>query len=381
MINNHNYNTGSEQDELESIERFLTNIEDFDNLLDYRRYIYQNKQRELGNFYILNGKYHIDQFGQIGKVVDGMDELKKYFDIPLVMSDRKFRQILQQYGYKMNTITHEEMKDLPWTEVRKLNESGRPYPIYVSVSMGASLPNPNTVCAYCGKTWELSNIDDCLQHQSEWKPYPVTEMDLYNDIVYDFVGQPIREFWDFIESKNDAVYYHQIDNGVTNSKWVDMSPDPRYETLKVNANGFYQGKIEKDYILQEGDKVNFYSKKCYHKECNREFLNQNDLKEFKNCFTKAGFEDFVLIPIPNEYCHDIKNCTICSSWFNVETKWGIIKIGWRKRVINIDWSHIGRVDGKALFEDQETTVDKHMVHAWGYEKCIEYLEKLKETFN
>lgn len=378
------YKKYTEEQEKESIEKLLINMEGFHDLLKVRRFFHKHEEK-IRSFYILNGKYHIDQFGQIGKV-EGMDELKKYFDIPLIMSDSEFYEIFRQYEIKMNTITLKETKDLSWVEIRKLHELGRPYPIYVSTSINSFLPNTNTVCDYCKKTWELSNIDDCLHHQSEWKSYSIKDLTKLHCFglrpnqtdLFDFVGQPIQNFWDYIESKNNAVYHHYIDNGVTNSKLVDMSSDPNHET--INANGFYLGKIDKNYILQEGDKVNFQSTKFYHKECNREFLNQNDLKKFKNCFTKAGFEDFVLISIPNEYCHDIKNCTICSSWFNVETKWGVIKIGWRKRVINIDWSHIEKVNGNEIFKDQETTTGEYMVHAWGYEKCIEYLEKLKESF-
>jgi hypothetical protein len=204
--------------------------------------------------------------------------------------------------------------------------------------------------------------------------------------LFDFTGQPLQKFWDFIQMRRDAIYYSETNHGITNSKWVDLSPDPKYPTLYKNANGFFEGEVNGDYILQEGDKVGFSVVKCYHKKCNREFLNTNETTQFEKCFLDAGFEkeQFELIPIPNEYCHDVENCTICANWFNVSTEYGIIKIGWRKRVINIDWSNINDIlvcNGNIIFEDQETTKGENYVHAWGNDKCTEYLLKLKETFD
>lgn len=76
--------------------------------------------------------------------------------------------------------------------------------------------------------------------------------------------------------------------------------------------------------------------------------------------------------IPNEY--DKSN----RPWFVVTTKIGHIKIGWRKRVIVIDWSRTTN-KGRAvdLFED-DVTKDAHMIHAWGYEKAKQYIERLMQ---
>lgn len=79
--------------------------------------------------------------------------------------------------------------------------------------------------------------------------------------------------------------------------------------------------------------------------------------------------------IPNEY-----DPRYYHNWFVVTTKLGRIKIGWRKRVINIDWSdstieHIAGV----LFKDEDTTTGVKLIHAWGYEKAKEYIDKLLAT--
>jgi hypothetical protein len=79
--------------------------------------------------------------------------------------------------------------------------------------------------------------------------------------------------------------------------------------------------------------------------------------------------------IPNEYC-DCYQCKQTSPWFMVTTTKGTIKIGWRKRVINIDWSTMNREDAETLFPNEDVTKDDRLIHAWGYEKAKEYINKI-----
>ena len=81
--------------------------------------------------------------------------------------------------------------------------------------------------------------------------------------------------------------------------------------------------------------------------------------------------------IPNGYCSEY--CCKHLPWFIVTTKIGRIKIGWRKRVIHIDWSDtIISGDGETLFpeESKKTTVGDKYIHAWSYEKAKEYIDIL-----
>lgn len=64
-------------------------------------------------------------------------------------------------------------------------------------------------------------------------------------------------------------------------------------------------------------------------------------------------------------------------WFNVTTSKGVIKIGWRRNVINIDWSESDiRAEAKDLFSEEKVTKGEHYIHAWGYEKAKEYIDKI-----
>ena len=366
-------------EEKKSIEKYLTNLSDFLDLLDLRSDLHHKNGFTLGDFYVLNGKYHLDQFGQIGKVLDGMTQMSKFFDIPLLMSDYEMHEIRKAYNKKINAVTREETEGLSWDEIDKLHEN-RPYELGISISLGnSSIPEKNTICPYCEKGWDINNIDDCIKTRSEWKDFPIKEMGLY-EMLYDFKGQPISKFWDFIQMRTDAIYHQITDNGssVNNPKWIDDTPDPKYPTCKMNEGGFYKGKIDENYILQDGDHVNFLVSKYFHKDCNKKNLKETETEKFKECFENAGFKKIKLLPIPNEYCQ----CDICTDWFNVVTKFGVIKIGWRKHVINIDWSdcYSDEADGTKIFQEEDVTKDKNYIHAWSWEKCTEYLIKLRKSF-
>jgi hypothetical protein len=79
--------------------------------------------------------------------------------------------------------------------------------------------------------------------------------------------------------------------------------------------------------------------------------------------------------IPNGYC----NSACCSQlpWYVVTTPRGRVKIGWRKRVINIDWSD-SAVTAKAdtLFPNEDVTKGDRYIHAYGYDKARMYLSKI-----
>lgn len=82
--------------------------------------------------------------------------------------------------------------------------------------------------------------------------------------------------------------------------------------------------------------------------------------------------------IPNEYCG--RYCCKHLPWFIVTTSVGRIKIGSRKRVINIDWKDtVGTLESDELFSDEETTKGNKYIHAWSLEDATRYVEKILST--
>ena len=101
-------------------------------------------------------------------------------------------------------------------------------------------------------------------------------------------------------------------------------------------------------------------------------------------FEKAGLLPIYIEEIPNEYTTEGWE----TPWALVTTSFGHIKIGWRKRVLLIDWSRT-RIEksGAELFPNETVTKgggageykreQYSYIHAWGYEKAVEYLKCLK----
>ena len=67
-------------------------------------------------------------------------------------------------------------------------------------------------------------------------------------------------------------------------------------------------------------------------------------------------------------------------WFIVTTSIGHIKIGWRKRVITIDWADTDvKQSAEDLFANESSTKYGCSIHAWNYDKAKEYIGKLIKT--
>jgi hypothetical protein len=82
--------------------------------------------------------------------------------------------------------------------------------------------------------------------------------------------------------------------------------------------------------------------------------------------------------IGNGYCS--RWCCLQKPWFVVTTLRGRIKIGWRKRVIQIEWEGSAITEtAEELFPDEDVTKGGRYIHAWGLEKARQYLGKLLTT--
>jgi hypothetical protein len=88
--------------------------------------------------------------------------------------------------------------------------------------------------------------------------------------------------------------------------------------------------------------------------------------------------------IPNGYCS--RYCCAFKPWFVVTTHKGRIKIGWRKRVIHLEWTDsVIKGRAKDIFPKEEawpgyeTTQYDKVIHAHGYEPAAAYIKRLLEA--
>ncbi len=100
----------------------------------------------------------------------------------------------------------------------------------------------------------------------------------------------------------------------------------------------------------------------------------NKLEEKENLLSIFKLADIKILNhwnIENGYSGD------ASDWLLVKTEYGLIKIGWRKRVIAIDWTDTEI----SYLIDADVTKSEYSCHAWNYEDGITYLKGLKRNFD
>lgn len=91
----------------------------------------------------------------------------------------------------------------------------------------------------------------------------------------------------------------------------------------------------------------------------------------------AGFTISHVWELTNQYWGDSPmNDDVRTPWWLVMTEIGPIRIGRRKRVIEIEWDACAV---RAIVTDDEVTKKTTLVHAWTVEKAITYLKELRRA--
>lgn len=243
---------------------------------------------------------------------------------------------------------------------------------YLSFSLTDSgIPTIGAVCPECGKGWDIRNCGDMVvSHTTEVLP------------IGFFAGRSLREVHAYFRLRKGVVRGMQSDILVRNDRYIDLSPEyPNPEAdwqknILKNERG-WKGKREDvtfDYRVQPGDEGFFNRWSFFHHSCNRKYLDRQEEQSFRDVLMRAGYGDVEMAPIPNGYCP----CDKCAAWFLVAIPQGLLKIGWRKRVINIDWSGTGK-SLPDLFKGENVTSGDFYVHAWGFDKAVEYLGRLRQA--
>jgi hypothetical protein len=95
---------------------------------------------------------------------------------------------------------------------------------------------------------------------------------------------------------------------------------------------------------------------------------------------------FVLAEIPVKAFHQLANgywpdspeyddIRRSNPWWLAVTEFGLIRIGWRKRVISIEWED---TPVRTIVTKDEVSKDEQMVHAWSHAKAVEYLSQWRK---
>lgn len=88
----------------------------------------------------------------------------------------------------------------------------------------------------------------------------------------------------------------------------------------------------------------------------------------------AGIQARSVFQVENAYWPDAYvEVRKLSPWFLVTTPVGVVRLGWRKRVLSIEWSD---TPIRKILTADDTTKEENLVHAWSYPKAVEYLQAL-----
>lgn len=134
--------------------------------------------------------------------------------------------------------------------------------------------------------------------------------------------------------------------------------------IDISVGGFgNDDKIIKSYIQEKAQDLSsdIYNFLWNHKNKDRHEVNlKNFMAILGDCYIKA----------PNEYYKGDH----CEPWYIFYTKKGPLKVGWRKRVINVDWSGFPQKEYcDKLFPNENVTKGDFYIHAWGYQDLKKFV--------
>lgn len=100
-------------------------------------------------------------------------------------------------------------------------------------------------------------------------------------------------------------------------------------------------------------------------------------QEVYAAFTLAGFKDCGYEKIRNAYWpshEDYDRVRDQNPWWIVTTELGDIRLGWRKRVIEVDWVNTNR---RGIVTEDDVTKGTSLVHAYSLSKLVQYLKAIR----
>lgn len=309
----------------ELIELYLNDLTGLNKLASDRRDAGYTRNERLEDFIIL-GRWVTDRCGNFGKILSNYSSVipaEAFKGCPPVMTLSEYNKL-------------------------RLGDDGS-----ISWGIGSELPPDYVKCAYCELPWTIKDAHDC-RSQSTTEVIDATP----------FIGATLFNIEKLPQF--DLNHHRVTTDHVRHKDQIEGSSD-----------------VGKDYKIQDGDKIFAHVWNYSHIECRKLNEVSKSIEEINDLLNKVeSINEFKLILMKNQYHSDynepwyrVKFSTYFnenSTYFNENHE---ISIGWRKRVIKIDWSKSGK-DLQHLFESENVTKEANMIHAYGYEKAAEYLNKI-----
>lgn len=314
-------------------------LDGLNRIADARQQAGYGSHKRLNAFVVL-GHFLLDTCGNVLKAQWSKGKWKKLegHTIPLVATLDQWNNILADRGVESMTY-----------------------------ALGNCIPPVGMVCDICGKEWTLATCHE---------PMVVREQD--DVVLTKWEGNTLREVEDILSKEMKGLVFFQPDLVLKNIAYIGLRHHPKYHNVEIR-DGWVREVNKEEYVVQWGDvgMVNVWHYR--HPQCQRQLIAKRDKEAFFQAFGKAGYTGVNFEEIPNEYNEYWEGNEDCPPWYIVSTKQGNFKVGWRKRVIHLQWAGDGvgpTRDVNDLFEGEAVTLSGNYIHAWGYEKMVDYLKLL-----
>lgn len=198
----------------------------------------------------------------------------------------------------------------------------------------------------------------------------LNEFVAFNTVFMDQFGQGMRLRYD-----NQSNYDYQFKNIIHLSTFREKIQEFSYGSGAVPEHDSVCPHCKQGWTpenLKDADRLN---DSVYHIYCAQSMLYEKSKKEFDYIASRV-FENYDLRAVKNQY----GSGNYRGSWFMIFTDNGNIRIGWRKRVIQIEWLENYKpfkFDGAEEDVTKEFSNNDRYIHAWSVEKAIEYLRKVE----
>ena len=241
--------------------------------------------------------------------------------------------------------------------------------------------------------------DRCIYYKSQSEDKRLNKYILFGKYEIDNFAQ----IWELVDEEQIDVpdvctpiefenAFRRAKNGKNCSRWTASSVIPK--------EGECCPWCTKRFTIEDVKKGKFgiINGKTAHDSCRKEYEHEREINKIINQLMAYIYKEGLTYEIlPNGYWgSDASHIP----WFMCHTPDGDIKIGWRKRVISIEWQDNFKPFDISIFNSENVTKwvgdiniynnivgnkmptsGKRGIHAWGRDKAYEYLEKVRDIVN
>lgn len=170
---------------------------------------------------------------------------------------------------------------------------------------------------------------------------------------------------------------------------VYRPPEAQARFDKLMSKDYFECTPEENalrYLVPDAEKLLSFIRK---QDRSLDPVVQQAARDTKSSISKAFGGAIFMEPIANGYWRPEDPWSVGDPWYRVTTTVGHFVVGWRKRVLHLDWKDTvlrtrnakGSIErpppsGEEVFPKEEVTRWETGIHAWGYDKLQEYVQTL-----